>query len=296
MSLNQQRQQQSQQQKLESQRSLALFTNAVNELQNEIKVYYGMLERNEEISSDKYKSTSFKFLKFEKEMSNQIEEIQQKFFQRKSFKNQLQKITKMHLLSKNQSKVFILKICLNMLKLDYVHIRLSLLQKLSQNTLKLIFNIYLNIQVIQVGHWIIFIYEKIKRVLLKFKKRRIRFSQRNIFAYQSVQQLFLNIKLILEHKNLFHILLYEMSAAGKSRILQILVILRWFNNDHYKKEIYLHSFQFIVSQIKSKKPIIFEGILNFINQSLICRMQIYKIESQFTWIILDNKNQCSKII
>ncbi|CAD8069350.1 unnamed protein product [Paramecium sonneborni] len=82
MSYNQQRQQQAQ--KLENSRTLLQFTNA--ELQNEIKVYYGMLERNEEISSDKYKQTTFKFLKFEKEMNIQIEEIVSKIISQKARK------------------------------------------------------------------------------------------------------------------------------------------------------------------------------------------------------------------
>ncbi|CAK62443.1 unnamed protein product (macronuclear) [Paramecium tetraurelia] len=85
MSLNQQRQQQ-QQQKLEIQRRLDQYVNAVKDLQNEFKVYYGMLERNDEPNQERFKQTAFKFLKFEKEMNNQIEEIVQKIIYQKARK------------------------------------------------------------------------------------------------------------------------------------------------------------------------------------------------------------------
>ncbi|CAD8147940.1 unnamed protein product [Paramecium pentaurelia] len=84
MSLNQRQYQQ--QQKLETQKRLEQYISAVKELQNEIKIYYGMLERNEEPNSDRFKQTTFKFLKFEKEMNNQIEDIVSKIISQKARK------------------------------------------------------------------------------------------------------------------------------------------------------------------------------------------------------------------
>ncbi|CAK70687.1 unnamed protein product (macronuclear) [Paramecium tetraurelia] len=84
-SLNQQRQYQ-QQQKQETQKRLEQYICAVKDLQSEIKVYYGMLERNEEPTSERFKQTAFKFLRLEKEMNNQIEDIVSKIISQKARK------------------------------------------------------------------------------------------------------------------------------------------------------------------------------------------------------------------